>query len=214
MMKFGKTRQLEQQMDQYLDKISEAGIVFKQGIKCYLSEECSEFDRYVKKIRQLEHEADLLRKAIEIALYTQTLIPESRGDVLALLETSDDAIDRATDTLVEFGVENPYVPEKFHKGFRNLARTCVKAQEEMVLAMRAFLRDPLGVRNYLHKVSHWEEESDLIAFNLKKEIFEDTELELSQKIHLRYFTLHIDLLADKAEDVADRLAIYTIKRSM
>jgi uncharacterized protein Yka (UPF0111/DUF47 family) len=76
------------------------------------------------------------------------------------------------------------------------------------------MRDPMGVRNYLHKVNHWEEESDLIAFNLKRDIFQNSELSLSQKIHLRYFTLHVDLLADKAQDVADRLAIYTIKRSM
>jgi len=37
---------------------------------------------------------------------------------------------------------------------------------------------------------------------------------LSQKIHLRYFALHIDNVADRAENVADRLAIYTIKRSI
>ncbi len=213
-MIFGKTKQLELQMDKFLDKISEGGIIFKQGIKCYLNDNCSEFERYADTIRRLEHEADELRKDIEIALYTQTLIPESRGDVLALLETSDDAIDRATDTLVEFGVENPYIPEVFHDGFKSLAKTAVKAQEEMVLAMRAFMRDPMGVRNYLHKVNHWEEESDLIAFKLKQQIFTHPDLSLSQKIHLRYFTLHVDMLADKAQDVADRLAIYTIKRSM
>ena len=213
-MIFGKTKQLELKMDQFLDKISEGGIIFKQGIKCYLNNECSEFDRYLDTIRRLEHEADELRKNIEISLYTQTLIPESRGDVLSLLESCDDAIDRATDTLVEFGVENPFIPEEFHDGFRSLAKSAVKAQEEMVLAMRAFMRDPMGVRNYLHKVNHWEEESDLIAYNLKHAIFQNSELSLSQKIHLRYFTLHVDLLADKAQDVADRLAIYTIKRSM
>jgi hypothetical protein len=162
----------------------------------------------------LEHEADELRKNIETKLYTQTLVPESRGDILALMETSDDVIDRAKATLVELSVEKPYVPDEFKDGFIELARTTVKALEEMVKAMRAFMRDPINVRNYLHKIYHWEKEADRIAENLKRSIFESEELKLSEKIHLRYFTLHIDTLADRAEDVADRLAIYTIKRSI
>ncbi len=201
-------------MDAFLDKISEAGIVYRRGIKNYMNKSGDDFERHVAQIKQLEHEADELRKNIETQLYTQTLVPESRGDILALMETSDDVIDRATDTLVEFSIENPNVPEPFRDGFIELARTTVKATEEMVKAMRAFMRDPLNVRNYLHKVYHWEKESDRIAGELKRAIFASEDLKLSEKIHLRYFALHVDTLADRAEDVADRLAIYTIKRSI
>ena len=48
---------------------------------------------------------------------------------------------------------------------------------------------------------------------MKKAIFA-TDLPLSHKAHLRNFVEHIDNLADKSEDVADRLAIYTIKRTV
>ena len=213
-MIFKKTKGLELQMDAFLDKISESGIVFRRGVKSYVKNDEEEFSRYLANIRKLEHEADELRKAIETALYTQTLVPESRGDILALMETSDDVIDRATDTLSEMGIERPEIPEEFRDGYVELARSTVRAMEEMVKAMRAFMRGPLNVRNYLHKVYHWEKESDLLAEELKRSIFASEKLELSQKIHLRYFALHIDTIADKAEDVADRLAIYTIKRSI
>lgn len=213
-MIFKKTKSLELQMDAFLDKISEAGIVYRRGIRNYLKNSSEDFERHVEQIKVLEHEADELRKNIETQLYTQTLVPESRGDILALMETSDDVIDRAKDTLVEFSIEKPVVPEEFKEGFIELARTTVKAAEEMVKAMRAFMRDPLNVRNYLHKVHHWEKEADRLADDLKRSIFASDKLELSHKIHLRYFTLHIDTLADRAEDVADRLAIYTIKRSI
>ncbi len=39
-----------------------------------------------------------------------------------------------------------------------------------------------------------------------------TDLPLYRKAHLRNFVEHIDNVADRSEDVADRLAIYTIKR--
>jgi uncharacterized protein Yka (UPF0111/DUF47 family) len=46
---------------------------------------------------------------------------------------------------------------------------------------------------------------------LKKQIF-SSELGLAEKIHLREFVDHIDAIADQAEDVADRLTIYAVKR--
>lgn len=213
-MIFKNTKALELQMDSFLDKVSESGLVFRRGVKNYMHNETEDFDRHLEKIRSLEHEADELRKNIETRLYTQTLVPESRGDILALMETSDDVIDRATDTLSELSIERPRVPKEFIPGYIELAKSVVKAMEEMVKALRAFMRDPLNVRNYLHKVYHFEKESDRLAEDLKRSIFASKNLELSEKIHLRYFALHIDTIADRAEDVADRLSIYTIKRSI
>jgi len=50
-----------------------------------------------------------------------------------------------------------------------------------------------------------------LSTNLKTAIF-DSDLELAEKLHLREFVEQIDEVADMAEDVADRLAIYAIKR--
>ena len=40
------------------------------------------------------------------------------------------------------------------------------------------------------------------------------DLELSRKFHLRYFVQNIQNVSDQAEGVADRLTIYTIKRTI
>ena len=56
-----------------------------------------------------------------------------------------------------------------------------------------------------------EKEADKISYALKKQIF-SSELGLAEKIHLREFVDHIDAIADQAEDVADRLTIYAVKR--
>lgn len=124
-MIFKKTKGLELQMDAFLDKISEAGIIYRRGIKAYMKDSIEDFDRYLDQITTLEHEADELRKNIETRLYTQTLVPESRGDILALMETSDDVIGRAKDTLVELSIEKPEVPDEFKAGFVELAKSIV-----------------------------------------------------------------------------------------
>ena len=90
---FHRTRDLEIQIDQFLDALSESAIVFKHAVDVYLSRGCTEeFSQKHEQVDQLESHADRLRRAIEIQLYTQTLIPESRGDVLGLLENLDNII--------------------------------------------------------------------------------------------------------------------------
>jgi len=210
---FKKTKKLEMKMDEFLDMVSQSGIAFCDGISAYINHNEEQFKDHLKKIQQLENRADVLRKEIEQQLYSETLIPESRGDVLGLLENTDNVINRAKEILTAISVESPALDSEFHQDFVKVSEYAVNALEEMVGAIRNFMRNPMGVRDYLHKVYYYEKEADKISDRLKRKIFA-TSLDLSQKLHLRDFAHHIDSIADLAENVADRLAIYTIKRSV
>ena len=212
-MLFKETKLLEKQMDNFLDILSESALIFLDGVSRYFKKETEDFNSSLEKVEVLENRADNLRRDIENRLYTETLIPESRGDVLGLLENMDKLVNGAKHTLKEFSIENPYIPEEFHAEFLTLANTVQKGVEEMVQAARRFLSDPLSVKANLHKVYHYEEEADRVAEKIKRIVF-SSDLELAQKNHIRHFIINIDSLADKAEDVADRLSIYTIKRSI
>ncbi len=213
-MLFKKTKMLERKMDEFLDVTSETGLAFLEAIKNYFDNDQAKFNDHLKKINDLENRADVLRRGIESQLYTETLIPESRGDVLALLETTDNVTNQVKETILDFSIETPVVPKGLHKDFIHLTEHSVNAMDEVVKAIRHFLRNPMAVRDYLHKVYYYEKEADKVAEALKRKIFRTETLDLSAKSHLRFFIRHIDSVADKAEDVADRLTIYTIKRSI
>ena len=89
----------------------------------------------------------------------------------------------------------------------------VKAAEELVQAARAFFKEITAVKDHLHKVYFYEHEADRIGNNLKRLAFQ-MDIDLSTKFHLRYFVLNVQNVSDRAEDVADRLTIYTIKRTI
>ncbi len=131
--------------------------------------------------------------------------------MLALLEHLDNVIDSSKETLNQFDVEVPDIPLEFAEKFIKLAETSCNAGEEIVLAARAFFKDIKSVRDHIHKVYFYEKETDRIGNQLKKDVFR-TDMKLSRKIHLRYFATHVETISDDAEDVADRLSIYTIKR--
>ena len=64
----------------------------------------------------------------------------------------------------------------------------------------------------IHKIGFYEREADKIAIRMKKNIFA-SQLPLDRKMHLRDLVETIEQLADEAENVGDRLSIYTIKRT-
>ena len=211
---FRRTRVLESEIDSFLDQLSESAIHFKGALHTYLDEGASEeFERKLQQVNALESENDKLRRSIETQLYAQTLIPESRGDVLGLLENLDRVHGLLEGALWQFSIETPNIPADLNGQFRKLVDASVDALESLVLASRAFFRNVEAVNDHMHKVLFYEKEADKIGTTLKRAIFA-TDLPLYEKAHLRNFCEHIDNVADKSEDVADRLAIYVIKRTI
>jgi predicted phosphate transport protein (TIGR00153 family) len=209
---FRRTKALETEIDSFLDKLSESGLLFKRAVQIYLKDGITdEFDQKLQAVNRLESEADKLRRSVITQLYTQTLIPESRGDVLGLLENLDSLVNLQEGTLWSFSIEKPQIPPEFHADFMVLCDQAINAAEAIVLASRAFFRNIEAVHDHMHKVMFYEKEADKVSTKLKRAIFA-TDMPLYHKAHLRNFVEHIDNVADRSEDIADRLAIYTIKR--
>jgi uncharacterized protein len=209
---FSGTRSLENQIDEFLDKVSEAGMVFGRALRVYLNQGPSEeYDSFLNQAADIERRGDDLRRAIEAELYVRTLIPDLRADVLALLEGMDHLINVYEGDLFRISIQSPDILKEFHAGFIELTDTVVSCVDSVVLAARAFFRDIDVVRDHSSKTIFLETEADKIGTKLQRAIFASA-LPLERKMHLRYFVERIDELANSAEDVADALQIYTIKR--
>jgi uncharacterized protein len=208
-----KTKELEREIDHYLDLVIKGGLYFKQGVKFHVTGEKKNFEDRLTELDKTESEADLLRRTIETKLYAQTLIPEARGDVLGLLESTDHVLNLVQDTLHHFAIESPQLLPDLTQLYLDLTDVTVTAIDNLVSAIRAYFRDVSNVRDHINKVLFYEKESDKLGKSLKEEIF-GRDIELSRKIHLRYFIDRLERIADMAEDVCDRLAIATIKRSV
>lgn len=211
---FKSSRSLQAAVDEYLDSVSQGVMVFNMGVGNYLAKKEKKFLENLEAVDKLESKADRLRRLVENDLYSHSLIPEHRGDVLGLLESIDNIADDSKEILNQFDVEQPHIPDEVRDDFQELSEKAMEAAEHVVKASRAFFKDVRLVQDHLHKVYFFEKECDKIGYSLKRKAFRLEKLDLSQKMHIRYFALHIDNLADEAEHVADRLSIYTIKRSM
>ncbi len=210
---FAKTRLLESQIDEYLNHTSQVGLLFLEAIKDYLEGRFDEFESRRLQVSELESHADELRRDVERQLYVETLIPESRGDVLGILEHTDEVVSAAKVTLEQFSVERPDIPEELDGDFLELADYGNRAVQELVMGIRAFFRTAATVTDFAHKVAFWEKEADTVGERLKRRIFQ-MDTDLACKMHRSSFVWHIDRVADMAEDVSERLSISAIKRSI
>jgi len=208
---FNRTNELIRKIDQFIDLTAQSSLLFKLALKLYLEKRYDEFENRFISIKQIENQADAVRKDIESQLYEQTLIPESRGDVLGLLENMDYIADSAKSTMLEFSIEKPWVPENIGKGMLDLAEPVNKAVESLVYAVRAYFYDINAVKDHLHLVKFYEREADSQTEKIKRDLFA-MDIDLACKTQLGGFIRRIDNLADEALQVADRLNIATIKR--
>lgn len=133
---------------------------------------------------------------------------------MRLLEELDNTIDLAKKSLFQFDVEVPKIPAELNQDFVKLSELSAAAIESVVPAARAYFRSPELVKEKIHRVYLYEKEADKLADSIKRRVFQELPIEkLSEKFHLRYFTLHIENLSDAAERVADVLSIMAIKRT-
>ena len=211
---FGKTRALENKVDEFLDIVSEACIIFQRAVKGYIETGPGEdFDASLEHIATIESRADDLRRTLETELTEQTLIPDLRADVMTLLEGTDRLINVCQGNAYRFSIEVPVFPQEYHKDYLNMVDTACACADSAVMAARAFFRNIDAVRDHTHKVIFLETETDKISTKLKRAIF-SSDISKGEKLHLRYFVDRVDELANVAEDVAEAIAIFAIKRSV
>ena len=207
-----RTKKLEIQIEEFLDKVTESTELFSIAFKVYLAEGVdTQFEEYMNKIQSTEREGDELRRQIETELYERTLIPDLRSDVIWLIENMDKLTNTCKSNLFRLSIQQPEIPDKLRATYIELIDITIDCVDKVVFTARNFFEDHESVADLAREVALLETKADEVSSPLQRRIF-DSDLDLSQKMQLRYFVEHFDELANQSEDIADQLAISAIKR--
>lgn len=210
-----KTNKLVEDIDKYFDLIDKSVLVYKEGVRNYLYSSNSDFNDNLKKMSELDSETDRLRREIENALYTQTALVRSRGDIMRLFEKTRNITDILNDSLFQFEIETPFIPKELNPAFMKLTEFSTLSVEALMPAGKAYFRDPESIPDKISRTYFYEKEAIRYAHTIKRDVFHNmTSLKLSEKFHLRYFALHIEDLSKAAANVADQLAVMAIRRTL
>ncbi len=214
LMPFSGTSTLVSEIDEFIDRVSEAGMVFERTFQHYFEKgPDDELDEKLEQVKEIENRADELRRNVATVLYGQMLMPDTREDVLRLLSLVDTVLDDCVHLVGELWVERPDISPEYLEECRAMIAEVAKAVQSMLQGARAYFKEPHAVRDHLHKINFHEKEATKIALHVGRAIF-DSDRPLERKRHARSWLVRIRSLASNASDVGDELAIFAVKRSI
>ncbi|KXS47972.1 hypothetical protein SAMN04515654_102129 [Halanaerobium congolense] len=211
---FGRSKELEIEIKEYLDLVNQGSLTFKRDLSRYIKKNFELFEESLTDIKEIENNADEHQKDIKYKLYKYMLIPESRADVLGIIEEIDTITDLAKEVIYEISIEKPFIPEELENEFLELVENSTEAVDMLVKAVRAFFEEISQVNDYVNKVHFFEHQADKNEERLKRKIFSEQfeKIDIAHKLQLRYFIEEIAALSDQAESVSEDVSVAAIKR--
>lgn len=212
---FKKSIELNQKIEKFLEIISNSLLLFEKIINYYLDNDHQTFEETFERIEALETEADILETDIKITLYKFMLLPDARADVLSLIKSLDNIIDSTEEITNNFRIQKPQFPLCLHPQIMDLTHNTIKSADHLLSASRSFLGEVHLVSSFISKINFYEHEADILQDKICYSIFNDNIVKnLSEKLQLNYFIGKIASISDEAEQIGEKLTIFTIKREI
>ncbi len=208
---WGKQKAIIHKIEEYFNKVDECAQKFQSCTETMIKHGNPENSRdAVREVSKLESVADDLRREIEHELYERALIPESRGDILGLLESVDKLPNTFESVCYQILQERIVFPEEFKNKFLDLIDKNVEAYKLIKKASLGFFYNK-DISKDLQDVDIKESESDSVERDLIESIF-TSKLDKPDRILLKEIVVNIGNISDLALASADRLTIAVIKR--
>lgn len=210
-----RNKELEMEMDLYLNALQKGANTFLEGVKSYLRGEEDQFIDYIKQITDQEKEADEHLVSIKYVLYRYNLIPDLSADILEIMDAMDDITDISKEVLLDFDVIRPHIDSELVDDFGYIAKKSKRACETLIKAVRIYFTEFRTIEDYVTKVNLFESEADTLLHALKVKIFDkENDIDLSRKLMLQNFAIEVAKLSDLAEKIASQLSVLRFKRSI
>lgn len=212
---FKKSIELNMKIENFLDIISNSLILFEKEMETYLNDDLETYEATLNRICVLESEADELENEIKVTLYKYMLLPDARADVLSLIKSLDNIIDGIEETTKDFHMQRPKFPKTLHHDILLLTHNAIQSAEYLLRSVRAFFNEVHLVNAEINKVKFYEHEADILEDKIINNIFNgDIVDDLAEKLQLKIFVNKIADVSDEAENISEKLTIFTIKREI
>ena len=209
---FKKEQQVEQLIYQYLDTLKMAQENFQKAANVHLEKGLGEdFDFLIEQTHKVESKADDIRNEIETMMYAKVLIPESRGDILGLLEAVDQIPGLFERILYMIQTQRLKTPDFLALDIKELIRVSLECCDLVIKQVEALFKKSEDIKPLVLTVDNSESHCDHIERRIITKVF-DSDLDPFQKLQLKELVVQIGEISDQADRVSRRLYIISIKR--
>jgi predicted phosphate transport protein (TIGR00153 family) len=211
---FRKQGIVEKLLESYLDNLRKTQECFVEALKICLDENCTgDFDFMTGQTHKYESKADDIREEIKDMMYSKALLPESRGDIMGLLEAMD-LIPGIYELLLHIiRTEKIVIPDFIVEDTKELIDVSTASCDLMIQQVKILFTRNKGVRSIVATIDQNESHCDHIERRIISRIF-DSNLEPFQKILLKELIVTMGDISDQVDRVSKRVNIISMKRTV
>jgi len=209
---FKKQRQVEALIYDYLDLLETSKKHFAEAINtCLEAGVCDNFDFRTRLTHKFESKADDVREKIKELMYGKALLPESRGDIMGLLEAMD-KVPRVFELVLHMiKTQKLIIPDFIASDIKELLEVSFENCELMLKQVRTLFERAKGIRSLVSTIDFNESRCDHIERGIITKIF-DSDLDPFQKLQLKEMVLSLGEISDETDRISKRVNIISMKR--
>ena len=209
---FKKQRQIESLIYTYLDSLDMTKRRFAEALNACLEDSNScNFDFLTEQTHKFESQADDIREEIKNLMYGKTLIPESRGDIMGLLEAIDEIPRLFELILFTIKTQRLVIPEFIVTDIRDLLDVSLESCELILKQVESLFKNNEVDMAVVATIDHNESQCDHIERRIITKVF-DSDLDPFQKLQLKEMIVCMGKISDQADNVSKRTNIISMKR--
>ncbi len=209
---FKKQRQIESLIYSYLDSLRMTQRRFSDALKLYLEPNIDgSFTFLTEQTHKFESKADDIREEISALMYGKALLPESRGDIMRLLEEIDVIPRLFEQVLYQIKTQKLVIPDFIVRDTKKLLDLSLGSCDLMLQQVESLFKKGKGIRALVSTIDLNESECDHIQRRIITRVF-DSDLDPFQKLQLKDMIACMGEISDQADRVSKRVNIISMKR--
>ena len=169
------------------------------------------FSFWCETTHKSESKADDLRRNIEYLLYSKALLPESRRDILEILESTDKILNKIESVLFQIHLENIALPEPIKPFFERMFKITIECLKVADQAVSGYFSRQDNILELCKEIDTKESECDHVEREALRTLFNE-DFPWHTRLQLKNLIIEIGNITDRIESVADRLVIHSVKR--
>jgi len=209
---FKKENRVETLIFEYMDTLKLTQESFLDAINtCLEDHKCEDFDFLITQTHKHESKADDICDEINNLMYSKALIPDSRGDIMQLLEAIDMIPHLFERVLFVMQTQKLSIPEFLVLDVKDLMRISFECCDLLSKQLALHLKQKPGIRSILSTIDTDESHCDYIEQRIITKIF-DSDLDPFIKLQLKELIVIMGEISDQANRVSKRINIISMKR--
>lgn len=209
---FKKENRVETLIFEYMDMLKLIRKSFLDAINtCLEDRQCENFDFLIRQTHKYESRADDIRDEINNLMYSKALIPDSRGDIMQLIESIDMIPHLFERVLFIMQTERVSIPDFISLDVKDLIRISLECCDLLSKQLALHLKQKPGIRALLGTIDTNESHCDHIERRIISKIF-DSDLDPFIKLQLKELIVTMGEISDQADRVSKQINIINMKR--